>query len=305
MKETFDAEWLALREPLDHRSRADAAVSLLAMAWRRNGWSRVVDLGSGSGSNLRYLAPRLPGPQHWTLVDHDRELLAQASAPERVAELTCVTADLAGRGLDAIADCEAQLATGSALLDLVSREWLGRLVDACRRAGCAAHFALSYDGGIEWHATADDPRPADDSDDVAMRRAVNAHQRRDKGFGAALGPMAGLVAETAFRAAGYRVWLLRSPWRLGPDEAPVARALVDGWEAAALDLSGEGGEAGPDPAGSGSAGVDPTAVQSWAARRRATIAGGRFGLTVGHVDLLALPPQPDGPATSRTEAPAT
>lgn len=305
MKETFDAGWLALREPVDRRSRASAAISLLAMAWRRNGWSRIVDLGSGSGSNLRYLAPLLPGPQHWTLVDHDRDLLAQASAPERVEELTCVTADLAGPGLDAIADCEAQLATGSALLDLVSREWLSRLVDACRQAGCAAYFALIYDGGMQWHATADDPRPADDPDDVALRRAVNAHQRRDKGFGAALGPMAGLVAETAFRAAGYRVWLLRSPWRLGPDEGPVARALVDGWEAAALELSAEGGAAGLGPAGSGSAGVDPAAVRSWAARRRATIAGGRFGLTVGHVDLLALPPQPEGPPSSRAGAPAT
>lgn len=297
MKATFDAGWLALREPVDHRSRAAAAVSLLARAWRQNGWSRVVDLGSGSGSNLRYLAPRLPGPQHWTLIDHDRDLLAQASAPERVEDLTCVTADLAGGGLDAIADCRAQLATGSALLDLVSSAWLNRLVDACRQAGCAAHFALSYDGSIQWHAAPDDPRAADDPDDGRVRRAVNAHQRRDKGFGAALGPMAGLVAETAFRAVGYRVWLLRSPWRLGPDDGPLARALVDGWEAAAVELAGAG-----DKAGRGPAGIDPAAVRSWAARRRATIAGGAFGLTVGHVDLLALPP--DGPASARAQEPA-
>lgn len=303
MKETFDAGWLALREPLDHRSRATAAVSLLAMAWRRNGWSRVVDLGSGSGSNLRYLAPRLSGPQRWTLVDHDRDLLAQASPPERVEELECVTADLAGRGLDAIADCGAQLATGSALLDLVSRAWLERLVDACRRAACAAHFALVYDGSVQWHAAADDPRPADDPDDVAIRRAVNAHQRRDKGFGPALGPMAGLVAETAFRAAGYRVWLLRSPWRLGPDDRAAARALVDGWEAAALELAGAGDDAEGGPAGIGPEGIVPAAARSWAARRRATIDGGGFGLTVGHVDLLALPP--DGLAPAKGREPAT
>ena len=287
MSEAFDPAWLALREPVDHRSRAAAAASLLAAAWGRHGWSRVVDLGSGTGSNLRYLAPRLPGVQHWTLVDRDADLLGRASAPEGVERLTCLTVDLAD-SLAAIADCGAQVVTGSALLDLVSRTWLERLIDRCREAGRAAYFALTYDGSVQWHAAADDPRADDDPDDGPVRRAVNAHQRRDKGFGPALGPMAGLTAETAFRGAGYRVWSMRSPWRLGPQDAPLARALVDGWEAAAVETAE--GEAGRNPSGSVPTGPDPAAIRSWAGRRRATIDSGRFGLTVGHLDLLALPP---------------
>ena len=127
MSETFDPAWLALREPVDHRSRAAAAASLLAAAWRRHGWSGVVDLGSGTGSNLRYVAPRLPGPQHWTLVDRDADLLGRASAPEGVERLACVTADLADSEPGAVlADSDAQVVTGSALLDLVSgRGWRG------------------------------------------------------------------------------------------------------------------------------------------------------------------------------------
>ena len=291
MSETFDPAWLALREPVDHRSRAAAAASLLAAACRRHGWSRVVDLGSGTGSNLRYLAPRLPGAQRWTLVDRDAGLLGRASAPEGVDRLTCRTVDLADSELGAIlADSGAQVVTGSALLDLVSRRWLERLIDACREAGCAACFALTYDGSVQWHAAADDPRAADDPGDGPVRRAVNAHQRRDKGFGPALGPMAGLTAETAFRGAGCRVWSMRSPWRLGPRDAPLARALVDGWEAAAVEMA-EGDEPGRDASGSDPTGLDSAAIRSWAARRRATIDSGRFGLTVGHLDLLALPPQ--------------
>ena len=290
MSETFDPAWLALREPVDHRSRAAAAVSLLAAAWRRHGWSRVVDLGSGTGSNLRYLAPRLPGAQQWTLVDRDADLLGRASAPEGVERLTCVTVDLADSGPEAIlANSDAQVVTGSALLDLVSRKWLERLIDGCREVGCAAYFALTYDGSVQWHAAADDPRADDDPHDGPVRRAVYAHQRRDKGFGPALGPMAGLTAETAFRAAGYRVWSMRSPWKLGPQDAPLVRALVDGWEAAAVELA-ESGEAGRSSSGSDPTGWDPAAIRSWAGRRRATIDSGRFGLTVGHLDLLALPP---------------
>ena len=279
MSATFDPAWLALREPVDHRSRAAAAVSLLAPAWRAGGWSRVVDLGAGTGSNLRYLAPRLPGIRSWTLVDHDAALLARAAAPDG-AELTRVVGDLAGEGLDAVAGSNADLVTASALLDLTSKDWLGALVAACRGSGSAALFALNYDGGIQWHAAADDPRPSDDPDDALVRRSVNAHQRRDKGLGPALGPMAGLTAEIAFRAAGYRAWLLPSPWRLGPADAALARALVDGWEAAAVEQLREATPADAP-------GVDR--VRAWAERRRTTIAAGRFGLTVGHVDLLALP----------------
>ena len=279
MSATFDPAWLALREPVDHRSRAAAAVSLLAPARRAGGWSRVVDLGAGTGSNLRYLAPRLPGIRSWTLVDHDADLLARAAAPDG-AELTRVVGDLASAGLDAVGESNADLVTASALLDLTSKDWLDALAAACRRSGSAALFALNYDGGIRWHVGENAPRPADDPDDALVRRSVNAHQRRDKGFGPALGPMAGLAAETAFRAAGYRAWLLPSPWLLGPGDAALARALVDGWEAAAVERLREA------PAAD-AAGADR--VRAWAERRRATISAGRFGLTVGHLDLLALP----------------
>ena len=287
MSATFDPVWLARREPVDHRSRAAAILSLLTPAWRSGGWSRIVDLGAGTGSNVRYLAPKLPGVRSWTLVDHDADLLARAAVPEdpedpaEAATVTRVVGDLAAVGPRAVRESGAHLVTASALLDLVSKDWLRELAAACRESGSAALFALNYDGGIQWQAGADDRRPSDDPDDGAVRRAFNDHQRRDKGFGPALGPMAGLSAETTFRAAGYRVWSLPSPWRLGPDDADLARALVDGWASAAEErLREAAGEAASAPA---------DRVAAWAARRRATIAGGRFGLTVGHVDLLALP----------------
>ena len=274
---SFSPDWLALREAADHRSRAGALVDRLRAEWRARGWTRIVDLGAGTGSNLRYLAPRLPGPQQWTLVDHDADLLARAEAAGAAAEVRRVHGDLAEAGLPAVA--QADLVTCSALLDLVPEDWLGRLAHACRAARCGAYLALTYDGVMQWSAAGsggDGPGEADDPDDAAIRDAVNAHQRRDRGPATALGPAAAAAAEALLRSVGYRTWRLPSPWRLGPGDRALARALIDGWEDAALDLS-------PPPARA-------REIRAWAERRRQTAARGRFRLTVGHQDLLALPP---------------
>ena len=265
-EETFTPDWLALREPVDHRSRAADLVTHLAEWWASRPSHRVLDLGSGTGSNLRYLAPRLPGEQAWTLVDRDAALLERATgtavAVRGVAEVECVAGELEGEGLGLVSG--ADLVTGSALLDLVPHEWLERLVATCRTAGNAALLTLTWDGTMNW----DDPDP----DDALIAEAVRGHQLGDKGMGPALGPAAGPAAERAFRSAGYETLLRPSPWRLDADDALLAGALIDGWAAAAAEQRP----------------VDAPLIQNWAARRRATMTS-RPGLEVGHVDLLALP----------------
>ncbi len=275
----FDAGWLDLREPADARARHPGLARMLA-AWLAPGTPlTVLDLGCGTGANLRWLAPRLPVPQRWRLVDHDPALLA--ALPDELAAWAhrrgrTATPDGAGLSLgdhlhaswtqqDLAADLPAlagvHLVTASALADLVSRDWLAGLVAACAPRRAAVLLALTYDGRMAirpFHRH--DPR---------VRDAVNRHQFSDKGFGPALGPGAPAAAAALLRAAGYRVVQAHSDWRLGPADAGLAEELVGEWaEVAARDR--------PRPAG-------------WTGEWLDARLGGHVAITVGHVDLLALP----------------
>ena len=278
MAEVFDETWLKLREPIDQRSRPAVAPTLIKQAWQKHGWKRVLDLGAGTGSNVRYLSPLLPSPQQWTLIDHDEELLAAGAMPETAGSVTRVVRNLSSGISQEIEAADAEFVTASALLDLVSDSWMAETVETCRLRRCGVYFSLNYDGSIQWHAAVNNLQLADDPDDAAVRQAVNTHQRGDKGFGPALGPMASLKAEAAFRAAGYQVWLLQSRWQLGPADSTVVNMLVNGWESAAVEHAGSESRRG-----------DRDRFRMWAERRRETVAQGNFGLTVGHLDLIALP----------------
>lgn len=267
-EDAFSADWLALREPVDHRTRSEALLAPLTAEWRSRGWRRVLDLGSGTGSNARYLAPRLPGPQRWVLVDHDPDLLERATVPPAVDEVRRIVGDLAAEGIGAVHDSD--LVTGSALLDLVSEDWLGQLVDACVSAGAGALFTTIYDGTVSWS----DERP----DDARVMDLVNAHQARDKGLGGALGPRAARVARDRFQTAGYRTWLTPSPWTLDAETVELARLLIEGWVEAAVEQS---------PA-------EKDLLEAWGRRRSADVDEGVARVVVGHLDLLALPSSEDG-----------
>ena len=76
MTERFAADWLALREPFDHAARSAALARRLADRLPRR--PRLVDLGAGSGSLFRFLAPIIGRGHDWILLDADAALLDDA-----------------------------------------------------------------------------------------------------------------------------------------------------------------------------------------------------------------------------------
>jgi hypothetical protein len=252
----FQADWLALREPVDAVSRSMSLAREVAAALPRYRAVEVLDLGTGTGANVRFLAGKLPLPQRWLLVDRDQRLLEHAPKawPSRCVDLRDVV-------LDATLFAGRALVTASALLDLVSDAWLQALVTRCREAGAAVLFALTYDGRIDF-------APAE-IEDEAICGLVNQHQRTDKGLGPALGPTAAARATELFTAAGYHVEREASDWVLTADSPELQRQLIRGWAEAATRMS-------PDRS---------SLIVDWRTRRLDHVDGGRSQLIVGHKDL--------------------
>ena len=258
--------WLALREPSDRAARSAALTVEIARALPRGRAIRVLDLGSGTGANFRFLSPLLPRPQEWLLVDLDASLLAEAArrAPARDGVEVETRAMNLGR-LDRAEIFEGRdLVTASALLDLVSESWLQRLARRCRETGARALFALTYDGRSIC-------TPADEDDEM-IRELMNRHQRNnDKGFGTAAGPDGTDAAERSFKAEGYGVRRERSDWHVQADARGFQHRLFEGWAQAAREIAPE----------------RSIAIDAWLARRQEHLDAGRSTVMVGHEDLMA------------------
>jgi SAM-dependent methyltransferase len=270
--------WLALREDADADARAGELVPALPAAATP---MLIRDLGCGTGSMGRWLAPRLPGPQHWVLCDRDPRLLALARLPARAADGTPVTirtqlADLTQ--LTAAQLTGTTLVTASALMDLLTAEELDSLAGACVQAGCAALLTLSVTG----HVRID---PADPLD-VEFAAAFNAHQRRRTAGRRLLGPDAAEATAEAFARHGAAVRTAPSPWHLDADRAELAQEWLRGWVGAAVEQR-------PD--------LDRQ-VGGYLRRRLRACAAGELTATVEHLDVLALPPSRADAHPARTDA---
>jgi SAM-dependent methyltransferase len=297
MAESFDGDWLDLREPFDAKARDAGLAAILAGALPPR--PRILDLGAGTGSLLRWLGHFIGRAQAWTLVDADAGLIERAceTTAERASEsgwgvtwpsrktllvhaphgawrVEALLADLA-EAPDNLPLHQVDAVVNTALCDLVSEDWIARMAAACAAQRLPFYAALNVTGRESFL-----PRhPAD----ALLARGFARDQARDKGFsGLALGAKAPAAIASAFEAHGYTVLRASSDWvlRTRPlDEATTAFAqqLTTGMASAAATR-----ERRHEPA-----------IEDWAETRALQAEAGQLSLRIGHADLLCLPPAKD------------
>lgn len=274
----FSPAWLALREPADHRARNAELADALRSYFLQRDHITVVDLGCGSGSNLRATSALLPASQSWTLVDYDPALIgaartalsAWADTSEargealrlvkdgRTIDVVFRQADLVSE-LDAVLSGKPDLVTASALFDLASEAFINRFAKSVAAIGAAFYTVLTYNGIQHWLPR----RPLDQQ----MTAAFIAHQMTDKGFGVSAGPLAPEHLAGAFRSFGYSVSEGDSPWILAaPGDSKLIGDLAEGFAGAVRETRK----------------VSNADIDKWMTRQFT-------GAEVGHTDTLALP----------------
>jgi Methyltransferase domain len=262
---SFAADWLALREPYDFSARNRDVLAAVAQNVAGQPSISIVDLACGTGATLRALAPHLGPRQLWRLVDNDLGLLARAAGSDWPAGISVTTTPVdLSHDLEAALDGAVDLVTTSALLDLVSAEWLERFVVEIAARRLPVHAALTYDGRVVLEPS----HPFD----AAVISRVNRHQRLDKGFGPALGPAAAAAAIAQFEGVGYQVVHGAADWVFAAHDRQIQGEVLVGWATAARDL-----------------GELPPQIVDWLTRRRELVAAGVSTMRVGHVDFFARP----------------
>lgn len=273
----FSPEWLDLREPADLRARSSEVTNAVSARFALRDEVRVLDLGAGTGANLRATAPLLPKRQTWKLVDREADLheaakarlIAWADAAEfsgsdmhlhkngREIDVTFTVADLASE-TKSLVDEPVHLVTASAFFDLASQEYIRTLAKAVAERKAAFYAALTYNGQRRWTPH----RPADNQ----MASAFHRHQLRDKGLGNAAGPLAAAHLADQFHLNGYSVIEGDSSWRLERGERMLIEELVRSYAVAVSEIGG----------------VDAKTIVGW-------VNVSRTGVIVGHTDMFAVP----------------
>jgi hypothetical protein len=283
--------WLQLREAADAEARSTVLTRHVAAIVAPFDTLNALDLATGTGSNIRYLAERLQGRQRWLAVDENADLL-EALLEEmewwgRARGYECTvgpdTCLLRGSRLelhietlqldlgvlhDHVLFAGRHLVTASALLDLVSEPWLRDVAGHCRAENAAVLFSLTYNGRSV-------NEPCDPDDEVVLE-LFNRHQKTDKGLGGpAAGPDAAAVAEQCFADAGFVVHRAASDWNISATERDMQRFLIDGWAHAAREIAPRRGRT----------------ITAWHRRRIEHLNAGQSRVVVGHDDLAAWPPR--------------
>jgi hypothetical protein len=243
--------WLRLAEPFDHAARSAGLVEDLRAVLPAERPIGLVDLGAGTGSNLRYLAPRLGGEQEWHLFDRRQRMLDEL--PDELGRWAAERALPAHRSGDVLYVGPWQVrwsALGATLPDVGAHAIVANGFLASLDQDAIQDLAdWLVDRGVPFLASANLDQRVRIVPGHALDDAVLVSARPDP-----VEMLAGLLD-------GFDVRVESTDWRIGADQPDLQRASI----------ARIGGDA------------------AWRAARLEQIDRGRLEIVLGHQELLARP----------------
>ena len=202
----FQNKWLNLRETVDRNSRNKRILYLINKFFKNKKNIRIVDLGSGTGSNYRFLKSQLLNNQYWFFVDISHQstnyFKKNIKLSSKIKKTNFKIVD-AINNLEKINFNDYNLVTGSAFLDILPKTWFKNFhklnVDTE-----IVYFALNYNGNFKFF-----PKHKDDK---RILNIFNKDQKSDKGIGeVAVGPDCTELINKVFKRT-HKTYVLDSRW---------------------------------------------------------------------------------------------
>ena len=221
----FTATWINLRESYDMLSRSD----LLQNLYKNNKMNlkKVIDLGGGNGSFLRWCHYKNIIYDDFLIIDNDEALL-KSFYPRTKSYLSKMSLSLKKdnmmsyriqnlktnkdgfitlkkqdfyKSIDIINDYN--LVSFSAVSDLLSKKFIKCLFDKINK-GTNLYFSICFDGRVKWKNK--------DKHDKYIVSMFNQHQKQEKTTGVALGLNSINFIKNLSKKNDYKIYIADSSW---------------------------------------------------------------------------------------------
>lgn len=283
----FDPNWLQERYPFDADARNKEREWEAIHQFAYLDHVHLVDLGTGTGSNVRYYLEQFPQNQTWHCVEEDGALkemfwqnikqLAKTEGYELEWNGEALKMSKSGHWvnihfvegnlmeLDSLVDLlRTDFILANAVFDLFSEAQFSELIHIISHHSLSLFFSLNYEGMKFF--------PSEEAD-VFYIDQYNAHMKRPQPFGHGMGPDASQLMEKAFRTALAEVKLGESIWEIGEKDEKMLTYLLGFFEDALADWWKTTEE--------------KAAFIAWIGRKKTMIQEQQLAANVYHQDVLA------------------
>ncbi len=275
---TAENQWLNQRFDYDSRSRnLDLEKEFLASLAELE-TINIIDLGSGSGANLKYLSPKIDGQQVWHLIERDKSLMNHAEKTIELVKQTNqaklrsvhkIIADFTDKDLNVFKETERRVFLANAVFDIIPLATFLTFLDLLGSRPCN-NVILYFTIHINEDLTIQPIHPLNQK----YLSLFHQHMQRDQNGKRAMGPNTVREISNTLSQRGFLVKTADSSWDIKEDSS-FLKSNFDFIICATRELLG------PKEVGE---------WEEWVQFHLKAIDQGKSRLHVGHQDILAYWP---------------
>ena len=203
----FENSWLFQREKVDNLSKNISIIKKINSFFKSYNEIRIIDLGTGTGSNFRYLSKKIKYKnQSWTLMDLSKSSLNEAKKNivinNKIKKINLKHDDII-KNIHQHTFKDYDLVTGSAFLDIMPLDWFNKFYKLNTNTKLV-YFSINYDGYFKFF-------PKHNLDKDVLKLFNNDQKSKKNNKNKAVGPDCSDIINNCFSKT-HKCYLFKSNW---------------------------------------------------------------------------------------------